>query len=247
MSWLSLLQRKRRSLGEAGKFLPAVQPSPRSHYREVWDAQASTLDAAKVGVAGYTDEELFDQTAQETIDRLRRCIGINPSDIILEIGAGVGRVGRKLAPLCQKWIGADVSPRMLDYLRQRLSQLQNVEAVVLNGYDLSSLITESMDVVYCTVVLMHLDEWERYRYIKEGWRVLRPGGRMLVDNVNLLSDEGWAFFEQHLAMDPRSRPSHISKTSTPQELETYFRRAGFEHVAQDYQGLWVTTWGAKPA
>jgi hypothetical protein len=93
---------------------------------------------------------------------------------------------------------------------------------------------------------MHLEEWERYRYVREGLRVLKPGGRMLVDNVNLLSEQGWALFEKHVALDPCSRPLHVSKTSTPQELETYFRRAGFEQVSQAFQELWVTTWGMKP-
>jgi ubiquinone/menaquinone biosynthesis C-methylase UbiE len=218
----------------------------RSHYREIWDAQAWTLDSAKIGVAGYTDEEMFVRTAQETINRLRDCVGIKPLDVILEIGAGVGRVGQRLAPLCAKWVGADVSGRMLRHLRRRLETLPNVESVVLNGYDLSPFPVASFDLVYSTVVFMHLEEWERYRYVREGLRVLKPGGRMLVDNVNLLSEQGWALFEKHVALDPRSRPLHVSKTSTPQELETYFRRAGFEQVSQAFQDLWVTTWGMKP-
>ncbi len=94
--------------------------------------------------------------------------------------------------------------------------------VVLPGYDLSNIASGSIDLVYCTVVFMHIEEWERYGYIQEGLRVLREGGRMLVDNVNLLSDEGWAFFERHFALPPGERPPHISKLSTPQELGKTF-------------------------
>lgn len=122
----------------------------------------------------------------------------------------------------------------------------NVRTVATNGFDLSGIATESVNVVYSTVVFMHLDEWDRYSYIKEGIRVLRPGGRMLVDNVDLTSDDGWKFFEDHCAVPPHERPAQISKTSTPQELETYFRRSGFGAIEQHKAGLWIITCGRKP-
>jgi hypothetical protein len=103
-------------------------------------------------------------------------------------------------------------------------------------------------MVYCTVVFMHLDEWERFSYVREGFRVLRPGGRMLVDNINLVSDEGWARLCRIIEeIDPRERPEWIGTSSTPQELETYFRRAGFESIGQRSENIWVFTYGIKPA
>jgi SAM-dependent methyltransferase len=219
----------------------------RAHYKEVWNAHSGTEDEAKMAVSGYTDENLYRIAADCTRDMLIDCVGVRSEDTILEIGAGVGRVGRVLAPLCKEWIGADVSSNMLGHLRRRLADLSNVRSVELSGYDLSGVASESVDLVYCTVVFMHLDEWERYRYIREGMRVLKPGGRMLVDNVNLDSDEGWAFFEAHVALPPLSRAPHVSKTSTPQELMTYFRRAGFQEIRQRTENLWIITYGVKAA
>ena len=85
-----------------------------------------------------------------------------------------------------------------------------------------------------------------FNYVREGFRVLKPGGRMLVDNTNLLSDEGWAFFQKTMDLyHPLARPASISKSSTPQELEAYFHRAGFQDVRQKLEGMWIVTFGSK--
>jgi ubiquinone/menaquinone biosynthesis C-methylase UbiE len=218
----------------------------RAGYKGSWEAMSRTEAQAKLAVSGSTEESGYQESGRRTATQLQETVGIRADDVILEIGAGVGRVGAVVAPLCREWIGADVSENMLRHLRRRLKRFRNVRTIALNGYDLGPILPETIDLVYATVVFMHLDEWERYGYVAEGMRVLRPGGRMYVDNFNLLSDDGWAVFEQHRQMSPRNRPPHISKSSTPQELETYFRRAGFESIRQKQEGLWIATFGHKP-
>ena len=218
----------------------------RSNYKAIWNSVSGTEDNAKMAVSGSADEESYRISGGFTKALLERCVGVNPDDVILEIGAGVGRVGTFLAPICKEWIGTDVAENMLIHARRRLAQFSNVRTVPISGFDLSPIASESVDLVYCTVVFMHLDEWERYSYVKEGFRVLRPGGRMLVDNVNLASDEGWEFFLRACESPPANRPAQISKTSTPQEIETYFKRAGFEDIRQEAESLWTITFGKKP-
>jgi SAM-dependent methyltransferase len=218
----------------------------RSQYKSYWDSVSADEHRAKIAVGGHVDEQLFTSTAMSTMHMLKQFVGINADDVVLEIGAGFGRVGTVLAPMCKEWIGADVSKNMLAHLRKRLAEFKNVRTVLLNGFDLSNIESSSVDVVYCTVVFMHLEEWERFSYIKEGFRVLRPGGRMLVDNVDLTTDEGWTFFLSHAKIPPEKRPPNISKTSTPQELETYFARAGYEKLGFANLGLWAIMHGSKP-
>jgi ubiquinone/menaquinone biosynthesis C-methylase UbiE len=252
-----LIARTKSSLRQAlGREAPRAAGQPpagsvhalsRAQYKEVWNTYAQTERGAMLNIAGHTDPDLFQRTAEATRDLLVECVEVRPEDIILDIGAGIGRVGQVLAPMCKEWIGADVSENMLAMLRQRLSPFPNVRTVALSGYDLQPILSNSVDMVYCTVVFMHLDEWDRYSYVREGLRVLKPGGRMLVDNVNLLSDAGWAFFMKHLELfEPRARPPSISKTSTPQELEAYFSRAGFENIRQKQFDVWVVTYATKP-
>lgn len=204
-----------------------------------------TEDMAKLAVSGYVDEDRYLATAQATRRNLESTVGIYAGDVVLEIGCGVGRVGMVIAPLCKHWIGCDVSSNMLKHARKRLSSNTNVSFIEISGFDLKPVADHSVDMVYCTVVFMHLDEWDRFNYVRESYRVLRPGGRIFVDNFDLCSDEGWLVFEQHLAIPPNQRPPHISKSSTPQEIETYLRRASFHSVMVEQRGTWVCGWGVK--
>jgi SAM-dependent methyltransferase len=218
----------------------------RGDYRAVWDWQARSAHNARLAVAGVADDR-FDRSGEETAAHLCAVAGIRPTDVVLEIGCGTGRVGRALAPRCGHWIGADVSPRMLDHARAALAPAPNVSFAQLDGRSLRPFRDGSIDVAYCTGVFMHLDEWDRYGYVEDGFRVLRPGGRLYVDSLNLLGDDGWQRFLELRALPPRARPPQISRASTPQELEAYLRRAGFSDIRGWTGSLWVSAMGTKPA
>ena len=170
------------------------QPT-RSEYKKVWSALSTTEDQAKLHVIGVTEEAALQTTGEETLRFLQDSVGIGEDDVVLEIGCGIGRVGKVVAPLCRKWIGCDVAPNMLSLAAERLKDLSNVELVEISGYNLSGVADASVDVVYCTVVFMHLESWDRYNYILEAFRVLRPGGRLAVavgSGAPLLSMSGLA-------------------------------------------------------
>ncbi len=218
----------------------------RTAYAQVWDQVSQTETAARIAVSGTPDDQEWARSGEATAGDVRTLAAVTPADDVLEIGCGAGRVGRFLAPHCRHWTGADVSPNMLRFAADALADLPNVSTVPLNGYDLSGVADHTMDVVYCTGVFMHLDEWERFRYVLDARRVLRPGGRLYVDNFNLLEPEGWALFMDHFRMDPSKRPANVSRHSTPQELERYLAQAGYRDIAVRTGGLWVTVVGQAP-
>ena len=221
------------------------QPA-RSEYKKVWSALSTTEDQAKLHVIGVTDEAALRATGEQTLGFLQESVGIRKDDVVLEIGCGIGRVGKLVAPLCRKWIGCDVTSNMLLLAAERLRDLPNVELKEISGYDLRGVADASVDVVYCTVVFMHLETWDRYNYISEAFRALRSGGRIYVDNINLCSDGGWKVFETHRAFSPTNRPPHMTQNSTPQEIETYLKRAGFDEVRIRTDDDWIRAWGIKP-
>lgn len=228
----------------------APQPATianRSDYKGTWEKLAHDNDSAKMWVAGYTDEAEFLRSGLHTVEVLERYVGIRPTDHILEIGCGVGRVGAVLSSRCAKWTGTDISSNMLVHARTRLRDRSNVDLVELSTVGLKEIPSASMDLVYCTVVFMHLFEWDRYRYFEEAFRVLRPGGRCLFDNVDITSDHGRKFFLESCSYPLDARPAQIGMVSTGDELKTYALWAGFTDIAvHRWNNAWVGVAAVKP-
>lgn len=143
----------------------------------------------------------------------------------------MGRIGLGLAPRCRFWTGADISANMLTRASERLRGVSNVRLVHLRSAGLGELPDNSFNAVYATDMFAHLDEIDRWRYVEEAFRVLRSGGRLYIDNVDMESDEGWTMFVDHgKRSQPLERPPYDTRFSTGAELMTYVTRAGFRQI-----------------
>ena len=216
------------------------------NYKATWNHLAETEHSALIHVAGYTDEARLKESVDVTLRMLDMTIGIKPEDRFLEIGCGVGRVGQYLAPKVSHWTGCDVSENMLAHAARRLKNTPNISLRAISGHDLNPIPDASVDAVYCTVVFMHLEEWDRFGYMKEAFRILKPGGRFMCDNANLESKGGWELFQASASIPADERPKHISRCSTEAEFRTFLSKAGFQDVKLMLQDLWVFGWGKKP-
>jgi SAM-dependent methyltransferase len=219
----------------------------RSAYKKVWELQSQDLDLASLAVAGHTDEATLELTAKGFIDTLRATTGLDRNDVILEIGCGIARVGKPLSRECLHWFGADISSGMLAHARARLKERPNTTLVELATVGLQEFPRDAFDLVYCTIVFMHLFEWDRYRYVEETFRVLRPGGRCYFDNFPLDSAHGWNVFMEGCRYPLERRPAHLSMSSTREELGIYLRKAGFVDVrVHDLPNELIAATGRKP-
>jgi SAM-dependent methyltransferase len=156
-------------------------------------------------------------------------------------------VGKPLSRECLHWFGADISGAMLGHAAARLKDRPNTTLVELATVGLQEFPRDSFDLVYCTTVFMHLFEWDRYRYVQEALRVLRPGGRCYFDNYPLDSELGWGIFTESANYPLDRRPAHMSMTSTREELRTYLAKAGFSGVTvHDLPNGMIAATGRKP-
>jgi ubiquinone/menaquinone biosynthesis C-methylase UbiE len=207
---------------------PRLHELHRSRYSAVWDSLSLTSDGAAFAATGYWDELSLQTSGKRVATRIAVAMSLKASDDVLEIGCGVGRVGWAVAPECRSWIGCDISKNMLSHAKRRLAGLSNVRFVHLHAANLGEIPNASVDIVYCTNMLAHLDPMERWQYVMEAHRILRPSGRLYLDTIALDSPEGWAMLTNNVKQRRSGvEAPYIPIPSTADELISYSNQAGF--------------------
>jgi len=207
----------------------AARPSERPRdYRTCWDLISEDAATAFQMMDRSTTEEELQRSGMDTAERLRQGLAIRRSDMVLEIGCGVARIGRELALHCSEWHGVDVSRNMIRIAEERTSHLPNTKLQLIDSGDLSSYPDDFFDKVYSTLTLFHLDKEDMFAYIQEIRRVLKVGGIAYYDTWNLLSEPGWERWEveRQLYRQKSERPPHRNQWATPEEMRCYTERAG---------------------
>jgi SAM-dependent methyltransferase len=229
-------------------FWPLLSHLRRSQYAATWDALAHSREAAGAAVSGKLGEENLRTSAGAAVQNLCELVSIGPEDEVVELGCGVGRIGVELASRCRSWTGADISENMLHYAEERLRGVGNVRLRHLRGSGLAEFPDTSADVVYATNMLAHLDEIDRWTLVTEAFRILRPAGRIFIDNIDIETDEGWNIFRASNLPSPNpERPPYQPRPSTAGELSTYAIRAGFDQVRAHNRSPLVIVTGVKTA
>ena len=222
-----------------------------TNYKAFWDDKASTTTGALIAVDGSASEETARLTGAYTAKQVTSALDLAPTDRVLELGCGVGRIGLEIAPKVAHWEGADISANMIDVARQRLSRLDNVGFTELKRSQLVGLDDASFDKAYCVAVFIHMDKEDFFLYLQELARVLKPGGVLFFDTWNLASAVGWRRFmlevEQHRNADHAQRKDVArNQFSTPQEVGAFLKGAGFETMLMMSDSPWVQAVALKP-
>jgi ubiquinone/menaquinone biosynthesis C-methylase UbiE len=150
-----------------------------------------------------------------------------PTDTVLDLGCGIGRVARYVAPLCRELWAVDVSETMLGLARARMADVLNVRFVLGSGTSLHPVPSESVDFAYSLLTLQHVEREHAFKLLRELRRVLRPGGTAYVTFPNLLSDEYLQAFLQYVQSDEVANPAR-ARFYTPEEVRRLLPAAGFE-------------------
>jgi SAM-dependent methyltransferase len=153
-----------------------------SRMREFWDERAREdafhfVDSREP--YHHPDQARFWREGERDLDTLLGTLGLTvaPSDHVLDVGCGIGRLTRVLAARAAHVTALDVSPEMLALAAEHHAELSNVEWVLGDGETLTGIEDASVDVVVSHVVLQHIPSAKvQLGYVTEFARVLRPGG-----------------------------------------------------------------------
>ena len=82
---------------------------------------------------GRMDQHFLTETV--VLDEIVAAASLEPSDIVLEIGGGIGNLSERIAPRVLKLIIIELDLRMVDILKSRLSVFSNIEIIAGNVID----------------------------------------------------------------------------------------------------------------
>jgi SAM-dependent methyltransferase len=232
--------------------------------REDWDRRARE-DASYYVAFGrrrQTREE-FLASAHDVLRSLHEEYRRFPPDAnfkqftALEIGCGPGRLMVALGEDFGRILGVDVSGEMVELARQNLADRPHAEAREGSGADLDGFSSDSIDFCYSYAVFQHIpDKAVVLNYLKEAFRVLRPGGifkgqlsglpQMRQAGGKAPAVNGWSAraatpeppSEQQVAVD-----TWCGVSFRPEDIALIAAEQGMQLLAMDgfdTQYLWVT-------
>jgi ArsR family transcriptional regulator len=141
-----------------------------------------------------------------------------PPMVIADLGAGEGTFSQLLARRSKKVIAVDNSEKMLEYGRE-LALKHGVKNLEYRKGDLEEVPIEdaAVDLAFFSQALHHAQHPDRA--VKEAWRILKPGGRIVV--LDLL---------RHSYEEARELYADLWLGFTEVEVTRFLRQAGFKNI-----------------
>ncbi len=141
---------------------------------------------------------------------------IDPALVVGDLGCGTGQLTETIARYVGRVIAVDGSPDMLEAARRRLAGADNVE---LRQGELEALPLGAgeLDVAMLSLVLHYSPEPQRA--LEEIARVIRPGGRLLVVDM-----------QPHDREEYQQQMGHVWLGFSEKQISRFLMGAGFDDV-----------------
>jgi len=141
-----------------------------------------------------------------------------PPMVIADLGAGEGTFSQLLARRSKKVIAVDNSEKMLEYGRE-LAQKHGVKNLEYRKGDLEEVPIKdgAVDLAFFSQALHHAQHPERA--VAEAWRILKPGGRIVVLDLS-----------RHNYEEARELYADLWLGFTEVEVTRFLRQSGFKNI-----------------
>ncbi len=139
---------------------------------------------------GISAEEYFHYRRKQAPSRYvrRACRGLLSGDrelSVLEVGCGAGFALKQMAVSTKEGVritGCDCDPELLRFAAEVNGGARDRISIVCNGNDSLPFSSGVFDLVYSEATLHHFDDARGM--IAEMWRVLKPGGNLVIADLN---------------------------------------------------------------
>ncbi|MBV9859175.1 MAG: methyltransferase domain-containing protein [Alphaproteobacteria bacterium] len=159
--------------------------------RAQFDRAVAAAPEASVALYSLGDPRLLDRATAEIVATLREWGLLSRDRVVLDLGCGIGRMARAIAPEVHEVVGLDLSPGMVAEAERRCRDLRNVRFICGTGRDLAGVADASIDLVMAVdsfPYMVAIDPGLARRHVEEAARTLRRGGVLLIVNYSYRDD-----------------------------------------------------------
>ena len=194
-------------------------------YKDSWD-----LNNSLAIHYGYWDDKVksFPQSLLRMNEVMVEVANIKSSDVILDAGCGIGGSSIFLAEkIGCNVTGISLSEKQVNKAKE-LAVKKNVETQVdfkVMNYCATNFPHESFDIVWGCESICYADDKEQF--IKEAWRLLKPGGRLVVAD-GFVTD-----FKNNDQPTIRSWLDgwQVNYLESPERFQQFMQSAGFKNIS----------------
>ena len=191
-----------------------LDPTRPDFYQRAYDVIARRLPPlASVGGGN------FDEFGKVHLGLLR-LEGLQPSDTVVELGCGIGRLAAQVAPFLDKgrYVGIDISRRMLEEAARRTPPGRcKVEWKHQTRPDFG-MPSGSVDFMCAFSVFTHMEAEDSFLYLEAAAKVVRPGGKFLFSCLPLSIENGRRVFMASARLDLAQRWSQVRDVATTETM-----------------------------
>lgn len=198
----------------------------------IWNIYASTKKSAQSAVSDTTDERLIEKRGMEDATRVLSYISNPEHATALDLGCGIGRVAKYVAPEVHQLIAADIAPRMLRRAEQRINAKNVSYLRILKNGILNDIPNDSIDCAYSLYVMQHIEREDVISYFSEIKRVLKSDGVGIVELPLLEKREHVKEYVSYALQHDTYSPARM-RWYTREEIQLICAELGFKKIALD--------------
>jgi SAM-dependent methyltransferase len=155
-----------------------------------WSVEQS--EEASVALYSLGNPQLLERATREIVAQLELWNVLSQKRVVLDIGCGIGRIAAELAPRVREVHGIDVSTKMIAAATRRCGQMENVKLQKGNGRDLREFADQAFEAAVAVDTFPYLNQSGAdlvRSFFSESWRVLKPGGDLVILNYSYRGDD----------------------------------------------------------
>lgn len=166
--------------------------------------------------------------------------GLKDGDSVVDIGCGSGRVASAVAKRVNlgAYLGTDVVEALLSYARTKCPDYYNF---VNNRQLYIPIESDSVDYVFAFSLFTHLLPEECYMYLRDAYRVLKPGGLFLFTYHDISNPEHRSVFHMNVRALEANQQQHLNSFINMEMIDFWISLTGFVKDDRPLQQGWQSS------